>query len=326
MMSENNVILTICIIGKNEAHNLKKLVNSLEILKQLPFAYETIYVDSASTDDSVELARKLCNSVYVLKHSKYLCASAGRFIGTLKACGDWILYLDGDMALCPEFVPVLVEKCKVRDKNIGWVGTIRNIYPDGVMVEKTRNKLSGNIISADFGGAVLLPKKLVLKAGNWNPKIFSNEEIELYTRIRGMGGIVASSDSLMIEHFTEKFPAWQVLIGIFYPGNYYGKKFYGIGQILNDRIRKRTLLNFVRYFRYPFVYLGGVLLSLFIVSFEQLIPGILVFFLTCFYIIKKKGIKFIPLYTAFLVQAVIGYRYYSSEFTPTIAESFKKEW
>ena len=92
------------IIGKNEAKNLPNLYNSL---KALEIEKDIIYVDSASSDESVSISNKYCNKVIELEYSKQLCAAAGRNIGTKYARYEWVLYLDGDMELEDDFIEFL---------------------------------------------------------------------------------------------------------------------------------------------------------------------------------------------------------------------------
>ena len=127
--------LTVCVIGRNEGANLQALAQSLAPLRALAaekrLRIETIYVDSASTDSSAAIARSSFDVVYELEESKNLCASAGRYVGTEKASGDWILYLDGDMTLRREFVSLIEEVLRADRRKEGWEGKVRHLYDNG---------------------------------------------------------------------------------------------------------------------------------------------------------------------------------------------------
>ena len=311
-------MLTVCVIGRNEARNIARMAAGLVALNGLPFPVEIIFVDSASTDESAELARGCFDKVYVLEDSDHLSAAAGRYVGTLRARGDWILYLDGDMALCEDFVPVVERVCSVPAERTGWIGRYRNVYNTGGIRENLLGYQTDGVPVAHFGGAVLLPRKAVVDAGNWEPGVYSNEEIDLYTRLRGIGCTLRFADAPMIEHFVERQPKWRILLENFFPGKILGKKFYGFGQVLEARVKSRQLVNFIRYFPYPFVYWVTILIAIFFVTIGLPIPAFVIFIVGIAYILRVKGFNFIALYLALLVQGVLGYRRFDPDYTPGV--------
>src|SRR5882762_5790807 len=116
-------MLSICVIGRNEEENLPRLIQSLLPLRErLNFPVETIFVDSDSTDRTVPIAKSFFDVVLILERSENLCASAGRNVGTAQATGEWILYLDGDMTLCGEFIPVMEQCLTHRESSAGCLG------------------------------------------------------------------------------------------------------------------------------------------------------------------------------------------------------------
>src|SRR4051812_29985706 len=102
----SDVVLSVIVIGRNEAAGLDPLQRSIAPLADR-VECETIYVDSASTDDSVDVATTLFDRTVVLDEDANLSASAGRYVGAGLARGEWMLFLDGDMILEPEIIPDL---------------------------------------------------------------------------------------------------------------------------------------------------------------------------------------------------------------------------
>lgn len=316
-----HTLLSICVIGRDEAPHLPALIQSLRPLSDLPFPVETIYVDSASSDDSVAIASSFFEQVYVLRDSAHLCASAGRHIGTRMAGGDWILYLDGDMTLRPEFMEVVRRTCLGGDLSKGWIGKYRYIYDNGQVRDNALRHADRGKPVNHFGGAVLLPRTAVIAAGNWNPCIVSNEEIELYTRLRALQYDVYFSDTCMIDHFTPYYPKWQILVDNFLPNSRLGKKYYGFGQVLATRISNKSLFSLIRYFPYPFIYWTGIISSLILLLLgDSYLAGICLS-LAFAYVWLTKGISFIALYTAFLPQACLGFSTLSPRDTPEISHA-----
>ncbi len=97
--------LSVVVIGQNEAANLPRLFASLPRGEDV----EWLYVDSGSSDDSKEIANNYGARVFLVEEASIFGPGTGRYIGTLEARGEWILYLDGDMVLKEEFLSFLEQ-------------------------------------------------------------------------------------------------------------------------------------------------------------------------------------------------------------------------
>ncbi len=92
--------LSVCLIAKNEEENLQRVLNSFESV-----ADEIILTDSGSTDDTVQLAKKLGAKV---SHFAWCDDfSAARNFCFSQARGDWIFWIDADEKLLPDSVDEL---------------------------------------------------------------------------------------------------------------------------------------------------------------------------------------------------------------------------
>ena len=172
--------LSVVVIGKNEAQNLPALFHSLE---PIAAEHEILYVDSASTDDSVEIASAHADRVCELQDSPSLCAAAGRHVGTKEAKGIWVLYLDGDMELTSDFAAWInqMPEAGYGENIAGYIGYYTFVRSDGSQSKNRLHQPKGGK-AGYFGGAVLLRRENVLGAGNWNPSVVANEEIDLYNQ------------------------------------------------------------------------------------------------------------------------------------------------
>jgi glycosyltransferase involved in cell wall biosynthesis len=106
-------MISFIIIGKNEGWRLKKCLHSIAyIIEQDKIVdYEIIYVDSKSTDNSVELAKQHGAKVYLVIGE---CnAAIARNIGAKEAIGDILFFIDGDMELLSGFLPKVIENGKL---------------------------------------------------------------------------------------------------------------------------------------------------------------------------------------------------------------------
>lgn len=311
-MSEK-ITLTVCVIGRNEADNISPLVSSLVPLEHPDITIKHIFVDSGSNDDSVRMAENLFDVVICLPENDRLCSSLGRYWGTLQAESGWILYLDGDMRLQSEFAECLIDYLlnKNDTDSEGFLGRYINVYPDGTV----RNDVLGSRIregtATHFGGAVLLRADAVQKVKNWNPYIYSNEEIELYTRLRGAGYKITYVDVPMITHHTEKVSGIQQILNNLSPKtSTLGKKFYGIGQLFMCKIKGRRFLELIRYFHYPFVFWGFIMLAIPFFIAGWFIQAFLVILLGASYVWVTKGHQFIILYLLLPIQVMFGFNKY----------------
>ena len=81
--------VSLCLITKNEAENLPRVINSVQGL-----ATEVIVVDTGSTDDTVKVARRLGARVDFFEWVDDFAAARNHSLKL--ATGDWILALDAD--------------------------------------------------------------------------------------------------------------------------------------------------------------------------------------------------------------------------------------
>ncbi|WP_417624800.1 glycosyltransferase family 2 protein [Paremcibacter congregatus] len=319
-MNKTLIELTICIIGKNEAAKIPQLAKSLLALEDSGLAYETLYVDSASTDKSVDVAVKLFNRVIVLEESYHLSAAAGRHIGTKHARGKWILYLDGDMTLCNEFKPVLTET--VRNDNChGIIGTYIHRYDNGSSKEAKYNCRDQVGVARHFGGASLLKKKAVIDAGGWNYKLFSNEEDDLYVRMKKSGVVVNFIDCPMIEHHTVSFTTYEKILNLFLPRKKgLGKKFYGFGQLCVSAVVNGYVAALLKNWPQPFVFLFIISLNFVLLMQGKYLYFTIATLLLILYVTVSKGAKFLVIYLSLFPQLILGCWKYSGSFEPIVEQ------
>lgn len=91
-MSNNDPLLSLCMIVKNEEKNLASAIQSVADIVD-----EIIIVDTGSTDGTIPLAKDLAtNFVQIPWNNDF---SQARNISLEEARGKWILILDADEAL-----------------------------------------------------------------------------------------------------------------------------------------------------------------------------------------------------------------------------------
>ena len=116
--------ISVCIITKNESEQLDKM---LAVLSRYPF--ELVIVDTGSSDNSVEVARRYSSSVYEYEWNNNF--SDARNFSINKAANDMVLILDTDELPTDIDYKKLAEMAQNNPDKVGRVERI-NVF--------TRNK------------------------------------------------------------------------------------------------------------------------------------------------------------------------------------------
>ena len=113
--------LSVTIIGNNEVDHLR------ELLPQLKWATEIVYVDCESQDDSLEVARDLGCRVFLRPQNTNL--NVNKSFAVDQSSGDWVFYPDPDERL-PELLAMEIEKTLENTVNTASRLKRRNHYLD----------------------------------------------------------------------------------------------------------------------------------------------------------------------------------------------------
>jgi glycosyltransferase involved in cell wall biosynthesis len=192
--------LSVVIIGRNEGARLTRCLQSIGELEGAA-QIEVIYVDSASTDASPENARTYNAHVVVLNGGGQTAARA-RNAGWRCARAEYVLFLDGDTILNPEF-PGTALKILQSDARIAAVwGHRRELHPE--------RSIYNSVLDLDwiylpgfteyFGGDVVMRRSALVEAGGYDPDLIAGEEPELGRRLRARGSVILHIDTPMTLH------------------------------------------------------------------------------------------------------------------------------
>jgi glycosyltransferase involved in cell wall biosynthesis len=316
-------VLSIVAIGKNEAEHIPRLLESVNALRaQCDFPIETIFVDSASTDDSVAVAKQYFDTVVELKPDPRLCASAGRHAGTLAAQHPWVFYIDADMEICEEFFPVIAGLTDAPSDLKGIIGAYVHRFDNGTVAFQGHE---GGIFKSEWagtmGGASILRRDAVLEAGNWDPGVFGKEEMNLYARLGGGKRVIRYVPEPMIYHFSEFYTPAQLFYRLLFPGAGQGKVFYGYGQSVRALWSKGSLgalirLEFEQYLCWLLV-LAGIILA------TRLPEGWGLSFVLAEIVVLAVWMGSGPVmrYLLLPINLALGWRRYSPDFRPVVRDS-----
>ena len=199
-------MLSFVVIGRNEGWRLEKCLRAIrqQAEKELPIPYEIIYVDSQSTDGSVELSKKYADKTFLITG---VCnAAIGRNIGAQEARGNILFFLDGDMELREGvLISILnaqgqlsypfvsgVEKDFLYDSDWTLSGErIRRAYTPGK-----------NSFKVTTGGLFVIDKKLWEEMGGMDSRFFRSQDMEFGFRLSARGIPLLRMGHLWVNHYT----------------------------------------------------------------------------------------------------------------------------
>lgn len=123
--------ISVCVITKNEAENLKKCLEALT-----PYPFEIVVTDTGSEDDSVEVAKQYTNRVYTFEWVNDF--SAARNFCISHASHNTILSLDTDEFLRPLDWDALQASLMEHPKSLGAIELYNYFDVDG----ETRSQIT----------------------------------------------------------------------------------------------------------------------------------------------------------------------------------------
>jgi len=199
------------IIGRNEGEHLQRCFSSVLLASQealrCGLICRAVYVDSQSTDNSVELARQ--NGVPVLySHPDYGTPSNARNTGVILTKSTYLMFIDGDMELSSEWVVNGVNFLLNNQKAAGVSGLRNDMRLSNhkiILIEnyyKTQKEVS--IVNSDVGGAYLYRRSALEAVGGFEPELPCNEEAVLCCELRSIGWELYRIKVPMIVHWDTK--------------------------------------------------------------------------------------------------------------------------
>lgn len=201
-MEDNLPNVSIVVIGKNEAENLETTFNAIENIEYPKSKLEVIYVDTGSTDNSVRIARQYTDKVFE-EHSVWPSSGLARNRGIREARHDIIHFIDGDIAIHPDYLKKAIEKITKPDvdavtgyfeeRNLkSFFNRIMNIRRDDIEHRE-------HFCESTNGGGTYIKKALIAVDG-YDERILKGQESELGYRFRNAGYKILFIDVLQGIH------------------------------------------------------------------------------------------------------------------------------
>jgi GT2 family glycosyltransferase len=209
----------IVIIGRNEGDRLKTCLLSLlkEINSQDNHNFILVYVDSGSTDGSMEFAQNLEIEVVNLDLTEKFTAARARNEGAKKLLIinpqlDYIQFIDGDCQIVSGWLDIANETLTANPQIAVVCGRCSEVFPQktiyNLLCDIEWNTPIGQAKAC--GGIAMMRVKAFQEVGGFNPLLIAGEEPELCVRLRQQGWQIWRIDHEMVLHDANmtRFSQW----------------------------------------------------------------------------------------------------------------------
>lgn len=199
-MSDLKPIVSVVVIGKNEGRRLSRCLASVQSAHWVSLPFEILYVDSGSSDGSLQMAERMGATALALGDARP-CAAKARNLGWQQARGEFVLFLDGDTELHPDFVRQALSTLEDTSLCAAW-GHRRETQPQQSIYTRVLDLDWVYPIgrSLYFGGDVLVRREALAQVGGFDGSLAAGEEPELCARLRAAGWQIEHIDAPMTGH------------------------------------------------------------------------------------------------------------------------------
>ena len=189
--------ITFVIIGRNEGKILDRVFESVKRITE-----NVIFVDSNSTDNSVEIAKTHEIKTIIGHNRNDGTASFARNLGANLAETRLIHFLDGDETICDLWVTSALKFLN-ENPNVSIVHGYKRVYTknfEDYFILKDKKNWQPDYLQ----GACLLIRQDYLNVGGYDDRLFGEEERDLYVKIHSLGKKNWYIDTLMASHYDFK--------------------------------------------------------------------------------------------------------------------------
>jgi len=188
----DNPLVSVIIVNLNGKHHLEKCLESL--MKADYENYEVILVDNNSKDNSIEFVKNNYPSIIIIKLEKNYGFAEPNNIGAKIAKGEFLLFLNNDTEVKPNFIKEMIKVIK-KDSKIAICQSLLlkangEVESSGDYIDvfgraySSKNEVTGvkKILSAR-GASMLVRKNSFLSLGGFDKNFFASfEDVDLGLR------------------------------------------------------------------------------------------------------------------------------------------------
>ncbi len=189
-------------IGRNEGERLKRCLQSAKLQ-----ADELVYVDSGSSDGSVEFARGLGVHVVALDPSVPFTAGRARNEGFARLTQvlpdvEFVQFVDGDCELDANWIALARSELTAAPQVAVVCGRRRERYPDASVYNRLCDIEWATPVgeAVACGGDFMVRRSAFEEVSGFQPDLIAGEEPDLCFRLRSKGHRVLRLDAEMTLH------------------------------------------------------------------------------------------------------------------------------
>jgi len=193
--------LGVVVIGRNEGERLKRC------LRSIPANVPVVYVDSNSSDDSVDFARGRGVELIELDMSRPFTAARARNEGLQRLAElhpelEFVQFVDGDCEFEAGWLGFAVSSLDQDEAVAGVCGRRRERYPNASFYNRLCDEEWNTPIgdAKACGGDAVLRLSALQAVDAYDPAIIAGEEPELCHRLRAAGWRILRLDAPMTIH------------------------------------------------------------------------------------------------------------------------------
>ncbi|MGQ0566763.1 MAG: glycosyltransferase family 2 protein [Gemmobacter sp.] len=199
-MAQTGSIVDAVVIGRNEGARLVACLASLHGAMR-----RVVYVDSGSTDGSLDAARAAGAIVVALDLAQPFTAARARNAGLARLADDppdLVQFVDGDCTLDPAWIATAVAFLDRHPQAVVVCGRRRERFPEASVWNRLADREWNTPVgpARACGGDALMRHAAVQAAGGYRDNLIAGEEPELCLRLIRAGGQVWRIDADMTLH------------------------------------------------------------------------------------------------------------------------------
>lgn len=261
-------LISVIIKTYNEEQGIAKTIQSIRSnLSQYP--YEILVADSLSNDSTQAIAVAQGATVVSLVNGEERCCGVGHQLGYLHARGEFLLLMDGDMELSPEFIDAGLEFLCSDEQYAGVAGMVEMDEASNYEFKSRKQRINKIYPLGDcshLGGGGLYRKSAIDDIGYLtNRNLHGCEEAELGLRLKHAGYKLHRLEVPYFHHTSYEMSSWELL-----KRRWKNKYLAGPGELIKSAWGKPYFIDVLRTFRNEVIF--TVYLMVLVLSFLSFNP------------------------------------------------------
>ena len=188
------------VIGRNEGERFRRCLASLQGRVE-----RIVYVDSGSTDGSVDFARDMGALVVTLDRDLPFTAARARNAGFAALAADLpdcVQFVDGDCEVDPAWIATAQAFLEANPRAAVACGRRREKFPEASVYNRLCDREWDTPVgeAAACGGDALIRAAALAEVGGYDPRLIAGEEPEMCLRLRRAGWTIWRLDVEMTRH------------------------------------------------------------------------------------------------------------------------------